>query len=129
MPFVFGDAGIKLEELPRSRFLGKEYRVVRATYDKGVGYTPDDDYVLFINPQSSRLKLIHHSVTELGNPAKRVTWVFDEWQEINGLVVPKKMTFHDHWNPRKDLGKGKSFTIENVKLSTDAPDPKLYVKP
>ncbi len=129
MPFVFGDPGIKLQELPREKFLGKEYRVVRATYDKGVGYTPDDDYLLYVDPESGRLKLINHTVTELGDAKKRVAWLFDEWQEVNGLVVPKKMTFYDSWNAGKDLGKGKSFTIQNVKLSTDAPDPKLYVKP
>ena len=64
MPFVFADAGVHVEELPRASFRGKEYRVLRATYARGVGYTPDDDYVLYVDQETGMLKLIHHAVME-----------------------------------------------------------------
>ncbi len=59
---------------------------------------------------------------------ERVTWVFDEWQEVDGLVVPSRMTFHQGWNP-DNRGDGATFTITDVKFDTAAPDRAIYAPP
>ena len=58
----------------------------------------------------------------------RVTWTFDEFQKVEGLIIPSKMTFYVGWNP-ENPGDGASFTIENVKLETKQPKASLYEAP
>jgi hypothetical protein len=126
MPFVFGDDGVVLEEKGYGSFDGKTYWIVQVGYDRGIGHSAEDDYTLFIDPDTNRLALINHSVTE--TDVERVTWVFDEWQEVNGLVVPSRMTFHQGWNP-ENPGDGATFTITDVEFDTAAPDPAIYAAP
>jgi len=126
MPFVFGDDGITLEDRGTGTFRDKTYRMIGVRYDAKVGYSSEDDYVAFIDPDTNRLALINHSVTE--TDIERVTWVFDEWQRVSGLLVPARMTFYGGWDP-EDPGEGASFTIENVSFSEEAPDPAIYAPP
>lgn len=127
MPFVFGDAGTILTDGGAQSFNGKTYRTVNVGYLQGVGKTSKDDYVLFIDPDTDELALIHHSVTE--NPdVDRVTWTFDAWQEINGLLVPAKLTLYVGWNP-DNPGEGASFTVTDFRLSTTAPNERQFIAP
>ena len=99
---------------------------MQVNYDRGIGYT-EDDYTLFIDPETDRLALFNHAVNE--NPdIDRVTWTMDEYQEVSGLLVPARMTFYPGWNP-DDPGEGASFTIEDVQFDTARPDDALYQAP
>lgn len=126
MPFVFADDGVVLEDRGLGTFDGKSYRVVSVGYERGTGHSSEDDYTLFIDPETDRLALINHSVTEIG--VERVTWVFDAWQEIDGLLVPSRMTYHEGWNPESP-GDGATFTIEDATLSRTPPDRTRYDEP
>ncbi len=126
MPFVFADPDLILQEKATETFRGKAYRVVHVRYPSGTGHSSKDDYTLFIDPETDRLALIHHSVTETG--IERVTWVFDEWKKVKKLLVPARMTFYMGWNP-DDPGDGKAFTIEDVRFSRRAPNPDIYAPP
>lgn len=127
MPFVFGDRGTVATDTGTANFKGKTYRAVNIGYQKGTGYTSKDDYVLLIDPQTDRLALIHHSVTE--NPdVDRVTWVFDEWQEVDDLLVPARLTFYPGWNP-ENPGEGFVTVIKNVSFSDNPPNPLIYNPP
>jgi hypothetical protein len=66
-------------------------------------------------------------VTEVPD-VDRVTWVFNEWQEVDGLLVPALLTFYPGWNP-EDPGKGSVTVIKNVSFSADSPDPSIYNPP
>jgi len=129
MPFVFADPGIILKSKGTASFRGKQYEVVTVSYDKGIGHTHKDDYVLYVDPKTHMLKLIHHSVTEPTYKVERVTWVFDAWQEVSGLKVPQRMTFFKGWNDGNLTGEGASCTIENATLSTKPVDPSIYSRP
>ncbi len=126
MPFVFADPGLILGERATETIRGKAYRVVHVSFPSGTGYTSKDDYTLFIDPETDRLGIIHHSVTE--TDVERVTWVFDEWQKVEKLLVPARMTFYMGGNP-DDPGEGSSFTIEDVRFSRKAPDRSIYAPP
>ncbi len=61
MPFVFADPGAVHEFLGRKSFQGQEYDAVRVTFQKGTGDTPDDFYLLYLDPGSGRLKLASYN--------------------------------------------------------------------
>jgi len=127
MPFVFADEGVVLIDAGEANFQGKTYRLVKVGYKTGTGYTSKDDFNLLIDRETNKLSVINHSVTELPD-VERVTWVFDEWQDVNGILIPSKLTFYPGWNP-DDPGKGSTYTIENVKFSNVVPDKSIYEAP
>ena len=76
--------------------------------------------------KTNRLALINHSVTEIG--VDRVTWIFDEWQWVDGLLVPARMTYYAGWNP-DDPGDGATYLIENVVFDPNPPAADYYAPP
>jgi len=124
IPFVFADPGVVLTNEGSTTFNGKTYKFVKAGFEKGVGHTSNDEYYVLIDPETNRVALISHTVTEVAE-VERVTWVYDEWQTVNGLLIPSKLTFYPGWNP-EDPGKGASYTVDNAKFSTESPDKSIY---
>jgi len=61
MPFVFADPGAVHESLGRKSFQDQEHDAVRVTFQKGTGDTPDDFYLLYLDPGSGRLKLASYN--------------------------------------------------------------------
>ncbi len=65
MPFVLSDPGVQLERLDEdptgAGFPGAH--VVRATFDAGTGDAPDDYYILYLDPHSSRLLALRYVVS------------------------------------------------------------------
>ena len=129
MPFVFGDPGTNYHFKGTRQWQGQDFVAVGVTYDDGVGYSDDDDYVLYLDPDTYVLRLIHHTATEAYDPSHRVTWGFESWQEIDGLFVPEEMTFYKAWDPDNPPTEGVSFTIDNVELHRDQPEPAMFEKP
>lgn len=127
MPFVFADPGVIVQEQGTTTFRNRSFREYHVGFKSDTGHTSEDEYVLLVDPETNRLALIHHSVTE--NPdIDRVTWIFDEWKKSSGLLMPARMTFLPGWNPQNHES-GNSFVIENLSFSQNSPDPKQFIKP
>ncbi|MBB6429546.1 hypothetical protein [Algisphaera agarilytica] len=126
MPFVFADPGTVITERVDVEFEGQTYRSVGVGYEQGIGSTAEDDYVLLIDPESDRLFAIHHSVTETG--VERVTWVFNDWQEQDGLFAPARLTFYAGWNP-DDPGQGAVTEVSELDFRTQRPNANIYRVP
>ena len=136
LPFLFSDPGVNAESLGTKELDGKEYEVVKITYDKGVGDTPDDNYMAYIDKETNRLRLVNYIVTYSpfteGKPIEeldRHAIVYDEWQETGGLLVPQKITSYD-WKDGKLDGEPRSvMTFENVTFTKESPDVSIFSKP
>ncbi len=136
MPFVFADPGSKQESLGKKMFRGKEYEALKITFAKGNGDTPDDYYIAYVDPASSQLKLAIYVVTypqmrkdKPIDQLERHAIVFDEWQTVDGLLVPKKAQFYK-WNGT-DLEGGVLGALEysNVRFLKEPPDAAKFRKP
>lgn len=136
MPFVFADRGAKQESLGTKIIQGKEYDAVRITFAKGTGDTPDDYYVAYIDPATRHLRMVYYVVTfpamRKGRPIDQLephAIVFDEWQTVDGLLVPKTAPFYK-WNGRgiegEPLGQ---LNFSNVHFTTQEPDASKFKKP
>ena len=136
MPFVFADPGAKQESLGRKSFQGQEYDVVKITYEAGTGDSPDDFYIAYVDPSSGRLKLAIYVVTypalRKGKPMEELEQhaiVFEEWQEADGLTVPKSAAYYDWKNETIEGEALGRLQFSNVKFSTTAPDASTFAKP
>jgi hypothetical protein len=71
------------------------------TFDPGTGDTPDDYYLLYIDPETHRLKATEYVVTyravlgegEESTPPHLL--VYDQWTEVEGLTVPTHYTIYE----------------------------------
>ena len=78
-----------------------EYITVKMTFDPGVGDTPDDYYVLYIHPETHRLHANEYIVTyesllpEGATATDPHILVYDEYAEVDGLVVPTHYTIYE----------------------------------
>lgn len=122
MPFVFADAGITARDAAPLHYAGKAYDVVNIGYAAGVGDVRDD-YQLLIDPETDRLFAVNHSVRETG--IERVTWVFDEWQSVEGVLIPARMSLRLGFDP-VNPGEGKQARIEQASLQRSSPAPQVF---
>ncbi len=136
MPFVFADPGAIQEPLGKKNFQGKEYEVVKVTFKKGTGDSPDDFYVAYVDPATSQLKLVAYIVTypslRKGKPIDELEQhaiVFQEWQEANGLRVPKVAPFYLWKNENIEGDPLATLEFSNVQFSEKSPDASKFAKP
>ncbi len=95
LPWVAADPGVILSEPGTGRLWDDptEYITVKMAFEPGVGDTPDDDYVLYIDPASFRLKAAEYTVTfGRTEPSEPRIFVYDEFTTVDGLIVPTKCT-------------------------------------
>jgi hypothetical protein len=104
LPWLAMDRGVKLGN-PGKRKLwndSTEYITVKMTFDAGVGDTPEDYYLLYIDPKSNRLKASEYIVTyaSILPPGTKATpantAIFEDFGTVEGLVVPTRYTIYDN---------------------------------
>lgn len=136
MPFVFADPGATQESLGNKTFQGQEFVVTKVTFKSGTGDSPDDYYIGYVDPASGRLKLVEYVVTFASlrkgkalDQLERHAIVFEEWQQADGLLVPKVGRFYN-WKDGNIEGEplGK-LSYSAVHFSTETPDRARFEKP
>jgi hypothetical protein len=71
------------------------------TFEAGVGDTPDDYYVLYIDPKTHKMKGCRYVVTYKGLLPEGMTktpehiLIFDEFATVEGLQVPTHYTIYE----------------------------------
>ncbi len=136
MPFVFADPGAIQGSAREKSFQGQEYEVVKVTFKKGTGDSPDDFYVAYADPSTGQLKLVAYIATypslRKGKPIDELEQhaiVFQEWQEADGLRVPKMAPFY-LWKSENIEGEPlATLEFSKVRFSERAPDATNFTKP
>lgn len=103
LPWLAKDPGVILGEPGTGKLFDDptEYVTVKMTYESGVGDTPDDYYVLYIDPETHRLKANRYIVTYRGILPEGVEatpehiLINDEYDTVDGLVVPTHYTIYE----------------------------------
>ncbi|MEJ2084308.1 MAG: hypothetical protein P8Y44_01345 [Acidobacteriota bacterium] len=103
LPWLTRDPGVILAP-PQTGQLWDDpvqYLKIRMTFDSGTGDTPDDYYVLYIDPQTYRLKACEYVVTyrdllpEGVEASQPHVLVYDEYVDVDGLLVPSRFTIYE----------------------------------
>jgi len=136
IPWLTQDPGVNLGEPEKGRLPmlegSKEYITVKMTFDPGTGDTPKDHYVLYIDPDTHRLKASEHVMTfasmmqgdaESGPPSI-VVW--EETANVNGLIVPAKYTVY--WKAGNSIAV-KDGAISNWSFSKPFDESQLLMPP
>lgn len=130
MPFVLADDGINYEETEPLNFEGNQYPGIKISYESGVGESPEDEYILYYNPETSQMEWLGYTVTYFTNE-KSKEWHYinySEWQEIEGFKLPKTLTWYKvEENQPTKLRNSQVFT--EVQLMTEAFPDSIFQKP
>ncbi len=92
IPFVFDDDQITFELLDESKtFEGKDYTQVKLSYHSSAGESPDDYYVLLLEPETKVIRGAYYTVTNplvyKGGPITEKFITLDNLQDIGGLKL------------------------------------------
>ena len=100
IPFVLADPGVRYEVLPGEELDGVSHRMIKCTFDDGVGDAPGDHYTLYIHPESHTISAIRYNSTfGQGRPApdepvRENLIMYTDYVTVDGLTVPSRFTWH-----------------------------------
>ena len=131
MPFVLADDGITYAQAPALELDDKRYPGIKVSYGDNIGASPEDEYILYMDPDSKTMAWLAYTVTYGQNSkSDRFSFIkYDKWQEVNGLQLPEELTWYtvENGKPTKPAGPPRRFT----KVDVDAApmSEKTYQKP
>jgi hypothetical protein len=90
IPFVFNDPNARFEKLAESKsFEGKDYTQVKVTYTDDAGDSPDDYYVLLIDPETKATRgayyIVTHPLVAPDGPGPEKFITLDNLQNVGGV--------------------------------------------
>ena len=129
IPFVLADDGVNLEDLGSKEVGGRKYNVIKATFGEGVGDASEDQYLLYVNPNTNKIDLINYSVTYFDKTkATKYNAIKYEWQNVNGLLFPEKYIGYKWEN--EQLGEMRyEAPFENVSFSEEKMEDTIFEIP
>lgn len=105
VPFVFADEGTRFEDLGESVLWAEPYRTVKVTFE-AVGDAPDDYYILYLHPETKRVKAMRYIVSYPGffapgshSPEKLMH--YQDFVQVGGLWLATRLHGH-RWEPEYD---------------------------
>ncbi|WP_298520319.1 DUF6503 family protein [uncultured Kordia sp.] len=131
MPFVLGDDGITYTKAESLEYEGILYPGYKISYGENVGDSPEDNYFIYYNPETYQMEWLGYTVTySTGKPSDRVSYIrYGDWQKINGVVLPKVLTWFKTNEEGKVAEPRNSVTFANVSLSNEAMKNSIYERP
>ena len=100
IPFVLADPGIRYEILPDETLDGITHRMLKCTFDHGVGDAPGDHYTLYIHPETHTVSGIRYRST-FGSgrpspyePVRENLIMYTDYVTVDGLMVASRFTWH-----------------------------------
>ncbi|MEC3908403.1 DUF6503 family protein [Tamlana sp. 2201CG12-4] len=130
MPFVLADDGIIYEEAEPLVFEDKSYPGIKIAYESGIGESPDDEYILYYDPDTYQMSWLAYTVTYFSKEkSKDFRFIqYGNWQEVDGLLLPETISWYNvENNLPTTLRNNVQFT--NIKLSKEKPDATRFEVP
>ena len=132
IPFVLADPGTVHEDLGTVMMDGSPYDAVKVSFEAGVGDSPNDFYIAHFHPETNQLAYLLYTVTyRSGEPNENFSLrAYEEWQEVNGLIVPQKIVSYQWDRANNTIGAQRGETVySNVTLSVASPEDADFMKP
>jgi len=126
-PMKLGDPGSHLALLGTKSLQGNEFDAGKLTFDAGIGDAPDDWYLVYRDPRSSRLKAMAYIVTYFASVAdaeKEVHAItYDDFLTVEGVTFSTRWRFWN-WSTEKGIhgdpiGEAR---VSNLRFLTPTPD-------
>jgi hypothetical protein len=121
MPFVLADDGIVYESAEALEFEGKSFPGIKVSYENNVGDSPEDEYILYYNPETYEMAWLAYTVTYGTNQkSDKFSYTkYAEWKEVNGLKLPTALQWYTvrDGKPTELRGEPRRFTQIDIDKS------------
>ncbi len=130
MPFIIADPGTNYAAVEPTELDGKMYNGYKISYNDGVGDSSKDEYILYFDPETNKMTWLAYTVT-FKDQKKSDDWhyiKYDKWQDVNGLLLPEKLTW---WNVENGVPHDEKMDIKFDKvIATETMlDASVFAKP
>ncbi len=132
IPFVFADPGIHVRDLGQQKLRDTTYDTIGISYERGVGDTADDDYVVYLDTETHRVAAIQFAVTYKAirgeasvEQAPRKVLTYDNWQQVDGLWIVEQATFYSYVDGKAE-GEGAPYHVTKAIFHHARPDDSLF---
>ena len=98
MPFVLGDDGINYKDVQPLNYEGKSYPGILVSYNAGVGESPEDEYILYFDPDTHRMSWLAYTVTFFSKEkSKKFNLIrYNDWENVAGVELPSVIKWHHY---------------------------------
>lgn len=130
MPFVLGDDGIQYESIPETELMGETYAGIKISYEPEVGDSPEDEYILFYDPETYAMEWLAYTVT-FGKDEKsdRFSYIkYSAWENTKGIVLPTQLTWYQV-EEGKPVSVRSSMDFEIISIIETPIPPTVFAKP
>ncbi len=130
MPFVLADDGIIYGEAEPLAFEEQTYPGIKISYNSGVGESPEDEYVLYFNPETYQMEWLAYTVTYFTlSKTKEFHYIkYGSWQNVEGVKLPQTITWYNYEN-NSPTTKRNHVSFTQVTLSKIKPNDAMFQKP
>jgi len=122
MPFLVADDGIVYNDVEPLNMDGKSYPGIKIGYEANVGDSPDDNYIVYYDPDTKEMTWLGYTVTygKDGKSDKYKYIKYNKWQKVNGLLLPEELTWYkiEDNKPTEPAGPPRVFTKVDVDAAT-----------
>lgn len=127
MPFILADDGIIYNDVEPLKFEGTVYPGIRISYENGVGESSEDEYVLYYNPDTYKMEWLGYTVTfHTKKKGKELHFRrFSDWQEVNGLLLPKTMDRYKYKDNLPTTVHSESH-FTDIKITKEKPNQQIF---
>jgi len=130
MPFVLGDEGITYTAVDPLEFDGKSYPGTKISFGADIGDAPDDNYILYRDPETNEMAWLAYTVTYGGRgKSENYSYIkYDQWQDVNGLKLPKALQWYTVEEGKPVAQRNEQLFID-IAVSRGTPNDGLFAKP
>ncbi|WP_432410752.1 DUF6503 family protein [Rasiella sp. SM2506] len=130
MPYILGDEGIVYTNVDPTELDGKLYNGIKVGYENGIGDSPEDEYILYFDPETNQMAWLGYTVTyQSGENSEDWHFIkYDAWEEVNGLILPKKLTWYNV-KDNKPTDERNDMLFDKITVSDLTLDSDVFAKP
>ena len=131
IPFVLSDKGVTATYAGKSMVNGTEYETLKITFGAGIGLTPEDVYVAYLDPQTSILRILTYSIAYFDRENAQINSakVYSGWHLVDGILMPMKMENFEWKDGEMGESKNHIRLFENYKFWKEIPDKQRFEVP
>ncbi|WP_432797788.1 hypothetical protein [Poriferisphaera sp. WC338] len=131
--FKLSDPGVNVQYMGETLWRdGKKLPAFRMTFGDGIGDTPEDWYIVYVDPVGRAVAGMSYIVTygtSVAEAQKTIhAIVYDDYARVGGVAVPHRMSFYD-WTPTEGVKGEKLGEVTFMGAKFISPDKDYFVRP
>jgi len=131
VPFLLKDRGVHATYEGKAKVNEKEYESLKITFGSGVGFTPEDVYYLYLDPETYVLQILTYSISyfDKENAGINSAKVYSDYREVQGLMMPHKMENFEWTNDQMGKSKNHLRIFRDIKFLHEIQNEALFEMP